>query len=180
MAVSQSPVQVSSKSLSREQLDFYADFFQDYRKLTDSSDTINLAELTGILQPDEGDYAGCMRGFSKIIPQQVHRWPATFVHNHNLNLVDPTVVHRNIGLQSSFGIRIFPHSTSSTDEIPQVPQKPDSAFTLSEIIFDRKHHRAALNVSFEGVGFGGSSTQVYEYRKGHWHHSNRYCVTGIS
>jgi hypothetical protein len=56
-------VQVLSSAFTREQVAVYHAFLADHRR-GDDARTINVAEQTDILEPDEGDYSGCMKGIA--------------------------------------------------------------------------------------------------------------------
>jgi hypothetical protein len=54
-------------------------------------------------------------------------------------------------------------------------------YYISEIIFDKKHHRAAFRYGFTCGGLcGHSETVVYEKRKGKWQPTDQSCGYGIS
>ena len=51
---------------------------------------------------------------------------------------------------------------------PSDPEAKNDRVVLSEIIFDSRHRRAALNVSISGPGSGHSETHVYRLTRGKW------------
>ena len=83
-----SATQISSSPFAHHELAVYQAFLADYRR--GRSETLNVADLTDILQPDEGDYASCMKGFPKSAPiNVVHRLPPEFAVQNHLRIVDP-------------------------------------------------------------------------------------------
>ena len=175
LASAQQEQQISSASFTHEQTAVYQAFFADYRR-GGSQSWLNVAEATDILQPDDGDYSGCMKGFPKAPPaqaKQIHRLTEEFGKKNHLRIVDPKV-HKVQDPQD--GMRKGQSVESA------VKSGFDSGFlTLSEIIFDENHKRAAFHYYFYCGGLcSHNETVVYEKRHGVWKPSNNSCGYGIS
>jgi len=167
-------VEILSSPLTLEQAAVYHAFFVGYRQGSSRGDTINAAELTETLQPDEGDYSGCMKGFGQESPVKViHRLTEDFAKENNLHLVDPKL-HK------------VQDPADSMRNGLSVESAVESGFksgllTISEIIFDAKHKRAAFHYSFVcGQLCAHFETVVYEKRHGGWKRSKLSCGYGIS
>jgi hypothetical protein len=165
--------QISSSPFTLEQTEVYQAFLADYRR-GGSQHEINVAGVTDILQPDDGDYSGCMKGFAKALPAKViHRLTEDFGQRNHLRIVDPKL-----------------HKVEDPEDGMQRGQSVESAvksgfdtglLTLSEIIFDLNHKRAAFHYSFYcGRLCAHSETVVYEKRRGRWRPSKNSCGYGIS
>jgi len=164
--------QISSSSFTHEQTAVYQAFFAAYREGL-SRQWMNVAEVTNILQPDEGDYSGCMKGFAKAPPDKViHRLTEDFGQQNHLHIVDPKT-----------------HKVQDPEDEMRKGQSVESAvksgfdtglLTLSEIIFDVNHKRAAFRYSFHCGGLcGHAETVVYEKRRRVWKPSKNSCGYGI-
>jgi hypothetical protein len=167
-------IEIRSSPLNSEQIAVYRAFFLDYRQGNSRENTINAAELTETLQPDEGDYSGCMKGFGQDPPvKAIHRLTEDFANENSLHLVDPKL-HK------------VQDPADSMRNGLSVESAVESGFrsgllTISEIIFDAKHKRAAFHYSFVcGQLCAHSETVVYEKRHGAWKRSKRSCGYGIS
>jgi hypothetical protein len=167
-------VEILSSPFTSEQTAVYHAFFVDYRQGSSRGDTINAAELSETLQPDEGDYSGCMKGFRQDPPVKViHRLTEDFAKENNLHLVDPKL-HK------------FQDPADSMRKGLSVESAVESGFksgllSVSEIIFDAKHNRAAFHYSFVcGQLCAHYETVVYEKRRGGWKRSKLSCGYGIS
>ena len=80
---------ISSSAFTQEQTAVYQAFFADYRQGR-SQPWMNVAEVTDILQPDDGDYSGCMKGFPKTpLDKVIHRLTEDFGQQNHLRIVDP-------------------------------------------------------------------------------------------
>jgi len=134
---------------------------------------MNVAEVTDILQPDDGDYSGCMKGFPKAPPGKIiHRLTEDFGQQNHLRIVDPRT-----------------HKVQDPQDGMRKGQPVESAvaagfntgvLTLSEIIFDENHKRAAFHHSFYCGGLcGHSETVVFEKRRGMWKPSKNSCGYAI-
>jgi len=157
-----------------EQTAVYRALFVDYRQGSSRGDTINAAEFTETLQPDAGDYSGCMKGFRQDPPIRViHRLTEDFARENNLHLVDPKI-HKVQDPADSM------RNGLSVESVVESGFK-SGLLTISEIIFDAKHKRAAFHYSFVcGQLCAHYETVVYEKRHGAWKRSNRSCGYGIS
>jgi hypothetical protein len=167
-------VQVQSSPFTREQTAVYQAFLADYRR-GDDARTINLADQTDILEPDEGDYSGCMSKFPKAARgKTVHHLGEEFARENRLRVINPKL-HKLSDPEE--GWRLKGESVESA-----VQAGFDSGLlTLSEIIFDAKHRRAALHYSFVcGKLCAHVETVVYEKRHGVWKRSLLSCGYGIS
>jgi hypothetical protein len=167
-------IEIRSSPLTSEQTAVYHAFFVDYRQGSSRGDATNAAELTETLQPDEGDYSGCMKGFRQDPPVKViHRLTEDFANRNNLRLVDPKL-HK------------VQDPADSMRNGLSVESAVESGFrsgllTISEIIFDAKHKRAAFHYSFVcGQLCAHYETVVYEKRRGAWKRSKSSCGYGIS
>jgi hypothetical protein len=142
---------ISSSPLNREQVAVYKAALLEERRFG----SYELVSITGMLQPDEGDYATCMKGFSpSSVPTQSHRLPQDVAATNHMRLTDP--------------------EESATDS-----GSMNCRLTLSEVIFDQDHRRAAVNRTVICKYGGDSHTVVYSLRHGEWKHSAD-CASGIS
>lgn len=169
------PRQVPTPSLpfNLEQTAVYHAFFADFRRDRTGGEAIDIAESTETLQPDEGDYAGCMKGFARNSAQTTHRLTAAFANENHLLVVDPKL-HKiqdpEEGLRNGLPVESAVQSGFKS-----------GLLTISEIIFDANRKRAAFRYSFFcGRLCGHSETVVYEKRHGAWSPSKRSCGYGIS
>jgi len=173
VSAQQEQPQTVSSSFTHEQTAVYQAFFADYRR-GGSQEWMNVTEVTDILQPDDGDYGGCMKGFPNAPPAKViHRLTQEFGQQNHLRIVDPKI-----------------HKVQDPQDGMRTGQSVESAvkagfdaglLTLSEIIFDVNHKRAAFHYSFYCGGLcGHSETVVYEKRRGVWKPSKNSCGYGIS
>jgi hypothetical protein len=170
-------VQTSFSPLTREQTAVYGAFLTDYHRGSPGSprrEMIDVAETTEILQPDEGDYGGCMKGFPRVARKEViHRLSEDFANQNHLHLVDPKL-HK------------FQDPQDGMRNGLSVENAVESAFksgllTISEIIFDANHKRAAFHYSFVcGQLCAHFETVVYEKRHGVWKPSKLSCGYGVS
>ena len=164
---------VTSQSLSREQISIYHAALSGLP----SDVQYELIDQTGVLQPDEGDFATCMKGFSAPAqPQTLHRLSSDFADSlsvHRLRLISPQVAaeHPIPYAGSTAG-----HPVGSPDPLPIAEM---CRITLSEITYDIHHQRAALNVTIRCTTGEHSETHVYKSHHGKWTHS-RDCGSGIS
>lgn len=168
-----SSAQIPARPLTQEQVAVYQAFLGNYRR-GDKLQTINVAEVTEILQPDEGDYSGCMRSFPKFSPVgSVRRLTEDFAEQNRLRIVDPRV-HKiedpEAGMRKGLSVESAVEAGFTS-----------GVLTFSEIIFDANHKRAALHYSLICGGLCAHfETVVYEKRHGVWNRSKRSCGYGIS
>jgi hypothetical protein len=127
-----------------------------------------------ILQPDEGDYSGCLKGFPRNAPPKIiHRLTEDFAKGNNLHIVDPKL--RKIQdpeeeMRNGLSVESAVESGLSS-----------GLLTISEVIFDTNHKRAAFRYSFYCGGLCGHvETVVYEKHHRGWKPSKLSCGFGIS
>jgi hypothetical protein len=127
-----------------------------------------------ILQPDEGDYSGCMKGFPQNAPPKIiHRLTEDFAKANHLHIVDPKL-HKiqdpEEGMRNGLSVESAVESGLSS-----------GLLTISEVIFDTNHKRAAFRYSFYCGGLcGHAETVVYEKNHRGWKPSKLSCGFGIS
>jgi len=167
-----SPPKASTSPLNSEQTSVYRDFLAQWR--SNGSESINVAELTFILEPDDGDFSGCMKAFPHEQPlMEVHRFAKDFEAANHVLLVDPKD-HKILDPMDQMG-----QGKSAEAAIRNSFDK--GILYLSEVIFDAKHKRAAVRYGFVCGGLCGSSeTVVLEKRRGIWRRSKQSCGYGIS
>jgi hypothetical protein len=167
-------VQVLSSSFTQEQIAVYHAFLADYRR-GDDARTINVAEQTDILEPDDGDYSGCMKKFPKSPRGKiVHHLTEGFARENRLRVVDPQS-HKVSDPEEGWMLK------GQSVETAVKAGFESGLLTLSEIIFDAKHRSAALHYSFVcGRLCAHFETVVYEKKHGAWKASRLSCGYGIS
>ncbi|MGC2171293.1 MAG: hypothetical protein WA555_03270 [Candidatus Sulfotelmatobacter sp.] len=167
-------MRVSASPFTQEQIAVYQAFLADYRRGGDGR-TINVAEQTDILEPDDGDYSGCMKKFPRTRRgKMVHRLTEEFANENRLRLVDPKT-HKISDPEEGWMRR------GQSVEGAVKAGFESGLLTLSEIIFDAKHGSAALHYSFVcGKLCAHFETVVYEKRHGIWKASKLSCGYGIS
>jgi len=164
-AQDQASPKLSSTPLTADQIAVYRAFLRDYQ--SGSKTALHVANITGPLQPDDGDYSGCMKAFPKgIAANEVHLLPTGLAPN--IDLVDPSKYkHADVG--------DFMHDPGDLD------RAVDSAIaaglmSLSEVILDKSRHFAAVNFSFIcGKLCGHGGTVIFELRTGKWRRSKLSC-----
>jgi hypothetical protein len=164
--------QVSYSRFTRDELAVYQAFLADFRQ--GSNETLNAADRTDILQPDEGDYTGCMKGFEQSAPTNiVHRLTPEFATQNDLSIIDPKS-HKIDDPQDAMLMG------RSAEDATEAGFK-SGVLTLSQVIFDKNHSRAALHYTFVcGRLCAQYETVVYEKRRGVWKNSGHSCGYGIS
>jgi len=167
-------LEVLSSPLTSEQSAVYHLFFIDYRQGSSPGDSINVADVTETLQPDDGDYSGCMKDFRRDPPTRiVHRLAEDFAKENNLQLVD-LKLHKVQDPADSMMNGLSVESAVKSGF-------KSGVLTISEIIFDTKHKRAAFHYSFVcGKLCAHFETVVYEKRQDRWQRSKLSCGYGIS
>ena len=155
---------VSNQLLTTEQVAVYRALIEDYSNGTNSP--LNIAERTYPL--DESDKA-CLKGSLKRSESSVpiiHQIDSTLLVNRKFVLVDPDQQAELIKKNDPQKILM-----NHTDEnkVPSPTELDNSVnrafatglFTLSEILFDKKHQRAVVAYSFAcGMLCGHGSTLV--------------------
>ena len=167
-------LQVQSSPFTHEQIAVYQAFLTDYRR-GDEGRTINVAEQTDILEPDDGDYSGCMNKFPKATRGKiVHNLTEEFARENRLRVVDPKS-HKISDPEEGWLLK-----GQSVDSAVKAGFE-SGILTLSEVIFDAKHKSAALHYSFVcGKLCAHFETVVYEKRHGVWKASQLSCGYGVS
>jgi hypothetical protein len=164
---------VTSLPLNHEQMSIYRAALSGLP----SDVPYDLIDLTGILRPDEGDFATCMKDFpAPAHDQTLHRLSRDFadsLHIHMLHLMSPeaSAEHPIPYAGSTAG-----HPVGSPDPLP-IPEM--CRITLSEIVYDTHHQRAALNVTIRCTTGSHSETHVYKVHHSKWTHFAD-CGSGIS
>lgn len=153
---------VSDESLTTEQIAVYRAVLKEY--LNGSDDGLNLANLTVPLDRSEKE---CFKGMESAdwnISPVVHRLEPTLISKTKIVLVDPdrqaSAIKQN-DPQNLMKKAIDDHEEVTDKQVEQsVRQAFQSAlFSLSEIVFDKKHHRAVVAYSFHcGMLCGNGST----------------------
>jgi hypothetical protein len=167
-------VETISAHLTLEQSAVYRAFFADYYRASTRREPIYVSEFTEILQPDDGDYNGCMGGFPQVPPANlIHHLTEDFARQNHVQIVDPKL-HKvrdpGDGMRNGLSVQSAVESGFRS-----------GLLTISEVIFDASHRRAALHYSFHcGELCGHTETVVYEKRHGVWKPSKRSCGYGIS
>jgi hypothetical protein len=161
--------QITTLPLHQEQVAVYRQALSEMQ----SYGPQDLVDLTGVLRPDEGDYATCMKNFlASPQPQQLHRLSRAFAHLNHMDLMSPQAAAE----------RPFTYSPLRAYSNTEAPPKPDESHcrvNLSEIIFDARHRRASLNITVSCPAGGHSETHVYKLNHGKWMHSAD-CGSGLS
>lgn len=165
---------VKTTPLSRDQEAIYRAALSGFEK----GSPYDVIDLTGVLRPDEGDYAGCMKNFpAPPSSQSLHRLSPEFAKSIHVHLISPEMAaeHPFPSGMSGSGVR----SMTSPPPPPEHFELMMVRVILSEIIFDPRHLRAALNVTAVGPGMGHSETHVYQLAHGKWIPAAD-CGSGIS
>jgi hypothetical protein len=165
--------QVPASPFTLEQTAVYHAFFTDFRRGSRGGEAIDISEFTETLQPDEGDYNGCMKSFPRNPAEMTRHLTEDFANENHLFLVDPKL-HKiqdpEDGMRNGLSVESAVESGFRS-----------GLLTISEIIFDANRKRAAFHYSFVcGRLCGHSETVVYEKRHGTWKPSKRSCGYGIS
>ena len=139
-----------------------------------------LIDLTGVLRPDEGDFAGCMKDFHFLPHSQVlHRLSSQFAKSIPVRLISPEMAAKHPFPPGFSGVGVTSMTSTPPSLPPEDPVAKNARVVLSEIIFDSRHRRAALNVSISGPGAGHSETHVFRLTHGRWI-LEADCGSGIS
>jgi hypothetical protein len=164
--------QLSHAPLTPEQIAVYRDFLASYNN--GSGQPLNLSEATSTFQPDSGDYGGCMKDFPQVPGIfEIHMFPASLAQETHVRLVD----HDKFELSD-------PEDAIRRGE--SVEKSVEAGFaggllTVSEILFDKRHHLAALHYSFVCGGLcGHTETIVLQRDHGRWKQTENSCGYGIS
>jgi len=164
---------LSPDPLPDEQITIYRLLLADYNN--GSKAILNVSRTTRAFEPEEGDLAGCMKGFSKESSRAtvVHAFPANAFPTDTVRLVDPEKHKiRDPGTAIRQG--------ESVDDAVNAGFA-NGLFTFSEIVFDTSHTHAALNYSFLcGSICGHGSTVIFTKDHGTWKKSKANCGSWIS
>jgi hypothetical protein len=163
---------ITSLPLNREQTSIYRAALSGLP----SDVPYELIDLTGVLRPDEGDFAICMKDLpAPEQPQALHRLSSHFADSlpvHRLHLISPQAAAEH---PMPYAGSIGGHLVGSPDPLP-IPEM--CRITLSEIIYDTHHQQAALNVTIRCTTGGHSETHIYKSHHGKWRHLAD-CGSGI-
>jgi hypothetical protein len=176
IASAQSGNPITTSALSKEQAAVYRAALASFT----GDEPFDVIDLTGVLRPDEGDYAGCMKDFPSPTPAQVlHRLSTQFAQTLHIHLISPevAVAHPFPSGMSGGGVRSM--TATAPAPPPSKSERMNPRVVLSEIIFDSSRHRAALNVTVTAPGMGHSETHVYKFAHGKWL-LEADCGSGIS
>jgi hypothetical protein len=163
------------------------DEFAAYKAFIDGERSRGEVELlvvdhTGPLTPDDGDYATCMKGFPKPASKQ---HPRSFEHKleqeWNVHLVNAPIKAPSGPGAGFIVIRPGDPQKSLPDESSKSqPAKIQCSTQFSEIIFDRRHRRAAFWAGMSCTSWGGpGGTLVFKREGQSWNLSDSTCPTGI-
>jgi hypothetical protein len=169
----QSGSPITTSPLSHEQVAVYQAALSGFER----GSPYDVIDLTGILRPDEGDYAGCMEGFpASPNSQTLHRLSPKFAATLHVHLISPEMAAEHPSPPGmGAGVRLMTAPPPS----PEHSEPMRSRVVLSEIIFDSRHHRAALNITISGPDMGHSETHVYKLSHSKWL-LEADCGSGIS
>jgi len=173
----ESPIQVSDKPLSSDQIAIYKDFLGTYTSEEgDHKFVLNVADTTVPLSIDNSDRNGCARGITRadiaLTQVSVHRLPAE-LNNAKVRLVDSGKHRIN---DPGDAIRRGRPVDDAVDAGFRA-----GIFTFSEIAFDHEHQMAAFLYSFRcGRLCGHGGLVVYQMRLGKWHRSKHECGGWVS
>jgi len=172
------PPKLSATPLSADQIAVYRAFLTNYT--AGSKRTLNVANITETFEPDTDSMLSsgnrrdsCLSQFpAKVHATEVHLLPDS-VTTTQVRLVDPTK-----------------HKLADPGDAIQTPSDVDSAvdaglaaglMTLSEVVFDTQHHRAAFSYSFVcGRLCGTGGIVIYNLQNGRWTRSSRRCGGWVS
>lgn len=156
---------VSEEPLTTEQVAVYRAVLSDYLKGSDGE--LNLADMTEPL--DRTDNA-CLEGIglaaTKIPAPLLHRLEPSLVSNTKITLVDAehqqTAIRQN-DPQNLMKKAIDDHEKVTNEQVDESVKQAfqTGLFTLSEIVFDKKHRRAVVAYGFVcGMLCGHGNTVV--------------------
>ena len=157
---------LSAKALTRDQVAVYQAFLAGYQAR--SKHPLNVANVTDPFQPDKDDFQGCMKTFPRnSCATEVHQFTDQFSPDI-VHLVDP----------AKYKVASVGDFMQKNDDLDSAVTSAVAAgmMTLSEVLFDRPHHLAAISIDFQcGRLCGHGGTVLFELRKGHWNRSKRFC-----
>jgi hypothetical protein len=169
---------ISDAPLTTEQIAVYRAVLSEYTK--GSATVLNLANIT---EPLDGSDVTCLIGFyiavKKQTPPLIHRIGPALIVNMKIALVDPERQHQAVRDNDPDNLirKATDDHQKITDE--QLDKSLKSAFdsglfTLSEIAFDKDHHRAAVSYNFLcGRLCGNGHTLTLRKVANHWQVTRR-------
>jgi hypothetical protein len=179
---------VSKDPLTDEQVAVYRAVLQDYLK--DSKDSLNLADKTEVLEGAWTSFDGsCPKNHVQDVTQSshpiVHRFSPTTVLDKRIVIVDPSEQQKKIDkgdpqnlVKRAIDDHVPVSDTELDDSIKQAFKQ--GVFSLSEIMFDKKHQRALVSYSFVcGSLCGNGNTMILTKAKGNWRVS-KTCSSWVS
>jgi hypothetical protein len=147
---------LSDDSLTPEQVAVYRAVLKDYTKKSDAK--LNLANKTEPLDQsspmfDKGCFSGIQTDTTQPSGLVVHRIDPTLVLNTRMTLVDPDQQRQTIEENDPQNLvkKAIDDGEKVTDvQLDRSVKKAfeSGLFTLSEIVFDKEHHRAVVGYSF--------------------------------
>jgi hypothetical protein len=158
---------MSEKPLTITQIEVYRAFLMSY--LEGSKERTNVAERTEPMEPSKEDFKGCMSQFPKgSSAKKVHIFTTEFAQDDRIRLVDA----------DKYEISDVGNFTRRKEDLDNAVQEAINAglLTLSEVVFDSQHQRAALSFGFRcGRLCGGGGTAIFELHQRKWIRSKRSC-----
>jgi hypothetical protein len=168
---------VSRDPMTDEQIAVYRAVLQDYLK--DSKDSLNLADKTEVMEGGWTSFDGtCPKNRDLEATQTsgplVHRFSAAAVLDKRIVIVDPSEQQKKIDkgdpqnlMMRAIDDHVSVSDTELDDSIKQAFK--NGVFTLSEIVFDKKHQRALVSYSFVcGSLCGNGNTLILTKARSSW------------
>ncbi len=157
--------------ITSEQIEVYRDVLAIYLKGSDR--VLNLANITESI--DAADTA-CLKGFDTGVAKGsasiIHRIGSSLVADTKIVLVDPDRQQETIEAndpQNLMRKAIDDHQKITDEQLDQSIKRAfgSGLFTLSEIVFDKKHRQAAVSYSFVCGGLRGNGNTLVLRKVGH-------------
>lgn len=183
------PPTLSKDPLTPDQIVIYRTFLENY---IGAPAPVHLANRTEALDPSSGDDVEDGADDDADEPPCLKRLKLEFEKNsigvaHMLDpnlaipgrfvLVDPD--QQEVTVKSNDPSKTMREGKSSTDAVDQA--FATGLLTLSEIVFDRKHHVAVMSFSFWcGRTCGHGAVVIFKKKGGQWKISKKPCVQWIS
>lgn len=162
---------VSDEPLTTEQIAVYRVVLKNYLKGWDGA--LNLANMT---EPFDQLGKACLKGMRlghATIPPMTHKLEPSLVSNTKIVLVDPE--RQEAAIKDNDPQNLMKKAMDGHDKVTeQLDESLKQAFqsglfTLSEIVFDREHHRAAVAYRFVcGMLCGNGNTVVLKKEGQDW------------
>lgn len=156
--------------MSPEQEAVYRAFLSEYNN--GSGATLNLSNVTTPFAPDENAKKNCLQGFVDVTSTTVHSFPADFA-GRKLQVID-ALKHK---------LEDPAKAIKAGSDVEQAVRKgfASGLLTLSEVVFDYQHQKAAFSFSFVCGGLcGDGGILVFELRDGRWRRAKSSCPQWIS